>query len=135
MNRLAFPDENTVRNNENYIYIRGRQATEKMDVIGLLAGLIAIGVLLVITGLLICYLCQKRCKPRHLPGNPSCRRHSSSIFQRHEEFPLNHLSPHTEQIGLPTYEQAVALRGNYDVPPPPYPGFKMFKKSFSLPAP
>ncbi|XP_042328386.1 transmembrane gamma-carboxyglutamic acid protein 4 isoform X2 [Sceloporus undulatus] len=117
----------------------GGQALEKMDVIGLLTGLIAFGVLLVITGLLIYYLCQKRCKPT-LTGHPSCRRHNSSIiFQRREELPLTSLSPHSEHIGLPTYEQAVALRSNYDAPPPPYPGppggFKMFKKSFSLPAP
>ncbi|XP_003214745.1 transmembrane gamma-carboxyglutamic acid protein 4 [Anolis carolinensis] len=114
-------------------------AVEKMDVIALLTGLIAIGVLLVITGLLIYYLCQRRCKPR-LTEYPSCRRHHSSIiFQRREEFPLASLSPHSEHIGLPTYEQAVALRGNHDAPPPPYPGplggFKFFKKSISHPGP
>nr|XP_060622499.1 transmembrane gamma-carboxyglutamic acid protein 4 [Anolis sagrei ordinatus] len=119
---------------------RDGSAVEKMDVIALLTGLIAIGVLLVITGLLIYYLCQRRCKPR-LTGYPSCRRHhhSSIIFQRREEVPLSSLPPHSEHIGLPSYEQAVALRGNHDVPPPPYPGpsggFKFFKKSISHPGP
>ncbi|XP_063145587.1 transmembrane gamma-carboxyglutamic acid protein 4 [Candoia aspera] len=118
----------------------GGQAIEKIDVIGLLTGLIAVGVLLIIIGLLIYYLCQRKCKPR-LPGHRSCRRHNSSIiFQRQEEFSLNPVSPHgTEQIGLPSYDQAMALREHYDSPPPPYPGcsgrFKVFKKSLSLPGP
>ncbi|XP_044281979.1 transmembrane gamma-carboxyglutamic acid protein 4 isoform X2 [Varanus komodoensis] len=115
------------------------RAMEKIDVMGLLTGLIATGVLLVITGLLIYYLCQRRCKPR-LPEQRSCRRRNSSIvFQRNEELSLNPHSPQAESIELPTYEQAVALRGNYDGPPPPYPGFserfKVFKKSLSLPGP
>ncbi|XP_034273053.1 transmembrane gamma-carboxyglutamic acid protein 4 [Pantherophis guttatus] len=116
------------------------KAVEKIDVIGLLTGLIAIGVLLIILGLLIYYLCQRRCKPR-LPGHRSSRRHNSSIvFQRREEFSLNPVPPRTMgQIGLPTYDQAMALRENYDSPPPPYPGhsgkLKVFKKSLSLPGP
>ncbi|XP_058016690.1 transmembrane gamma-carboxyglutamic acid protein 4 [Ahaetulla prasina] len=115
-------------------------AVEKIDVIGLLTGLIAIGVLLIILGLLIYYLCQRKCKPRLL-GHRSCRRHNSSIvFQRQEEFSLNPVPPRTiGQIGLPTYDQAMALRENYDSPPPPYPGrsgkLKVFKKSLSLPGP
>ncbi|XP_061466524.1 transmembrane gamma-carboxyglutamic acid protein 4 [Rhineura floridana] len=118
----------------------GAQGIQKIDVMGLLTGLVAIGVLLVITGLLIYYLCQTRCKQRQLPRHTSCRSHNSSIiFQRHEEFPLNPLPQCTEQIGLPTYEQAIALRGNHDALPPPYPGpsrgFKVFKKSVSLPGP
>ncbi|XP_062974845.1 transmembrane gamma-carboxyglutamic acid protein 4 [Elgaria multicarinata webbii] len=133
---MSFWNEYTVRSPGTKT---GGQAMEKIDVMGLLTGLIAIGVLLVIAGILIYYLCQRRCKPR-LPGQRSCRRHNSSIiFQRNEEFSLNSVSPHAEPIGLPTYEQAMALRGNYDAPPPPYPGlsgrFKMFKKSFSLPGP
>uniref|UniRef100_A0A8D0B1E1 Proline rich and Gla domain 4 n=1 Tax=Salvator merianae TaxID=96440 RepID=A0A8D0B1E1_SALMN len=116
------------------------QEMQKIDVMGLLTGLVAIGVLLVISGLLIYYLCQTRCKQRRLPRHPSSRGHNSSvIFQRHEEFSLNPLSPDTEQTGLPTYEQAVALTGHCDAPPPPYPGpsgkFKMFKKSISHPGP
>ncbi|XP_034974057.1 transmembrane gamma-carboxyglutamic acid protein 4 isoform X1 [Zootoca vivipara] len=121
---------------------RGRyqeeQAMRKIDVMGLLTGLVAIGVLLIITGLLIYFLCQKKCKQRHLPRDRSYRRRNSSIiFQRHEEISLNPLSPCTEHNGLPTYEQAMALSGNCEVPPPPYPGpsraLRAFKKSLSLP--
>ncbi|XP_033007510.1 transmembrane gamma-carboxyglutamic acid protein 4 isoform X2 [Lacerta agilis] len=116
---------------------RGRyqeeQAMRKIDVMGLLTGLVAIGVLLIITGLFIYFLCQKKCKQRHLPRDRSYRRRNSSIiFQRHDEISLNPLSPCTEHNGLPTYEQAVA-----QVPPPPYPGpsrgLRAFKKSLSLP--
>ncbi|XP_026520581.1 transmembrane gamma-carboxyglutamic acid protein 4 isoform X1 [Notechis scutatus] len=116
------------------------KGAEKIDVIGLLTGLIIIGVLLVILGLLIYYLCQRKCKPR-LPGCRGCRSNNSSIvFQRQEEVSLNPVPPCTiGQIGLPTYDQAMALRENYDSPPPPYPGhsgkLKVFKKSLSLPGP
>ncbi|KAJ6634324.1 hypothetical protein lerEdw1_014077 [Lerista edwardsae] len=120
--------------------VRGtdEQTVQKIDVIGLLTGLVAIGILLVITGILIYYLCQKKCKPRTLPGYGSNRRSNSSILRRQEEFSLHPLSLHTEQTGLPTYEQAVAQGDSYS-PPPPYPGpsgmFKVFKKSLSLPGP
>ncbi|XP_066467870.1 transmembrane gamma-carboxyglutamic acid protein 4 [Tiliqua scincoides] len=116
----------------------GEQAIQKIDVIGLLTGLVATGILLVIAGILIYYLCQKKCKPRRLSGHGSSRRRNSSILRRQEEFSLHPLSLHAEQTGLPTYEQAVALRDSYS-PPPPYPGpagvLKAFKKSLSLPGP
>uniref|UniRef100_A0A8C3SXE8 Proline rich and Gla domain 4 n=1 Tax=Chelydra serpentina TaxID=8475 RepID=A0A8C3SXE8_CHESE len=116
--------------------------TQKIDVPGLLTGLVATGVLLVITGLLIYYFCKNRCKARQ--HNSATQRRgrplpSSIIFRRHEEVSLNPLPLRTDESGLPTYEEAVTLGGKYDVPPPPYPGpakgFKMFKKSMSLPAP
>ncbi|XP_070618406.1 transmembrane gamma-carboxyglutamic acid protein 4 isoform X2 [Erythrolamprus reginae] len=134
---MSFWSEYTLRNLGSNI---DDKAAEKIDVIGLLTGLIAIGILLIILGLLIYYLCQRKCKPR-LPRRRSCRRHNSSIvFQRQEEFSLNPVPPRTMgQIGLPTYDQAMALRENYDTPPPPYPGrsgnLKVFKKSLSLPGP
>uniref|UniRef100_A0A8C3SZB9 Proline rich and Gla domain 4 n=1 Tax=Chelydra serpentina TaxID=8475 RepID=A0A8C3SZB9_CHESE len=114
-------------------------ATQKIDVPGLLTGLVATGVLLVITGLLIYYFCKNRCKARQYSDSVRSRRPSSIIFRRHEEVSLNPLPLRTDESGLPTYEEAVTLGGKYDVPPPPYPGpakgFKMFKKSMSLPAP
>ncbi|XP_054828361.1 transmembrane gamma-carboxyglutamic acid protein 4 [Eublepharis macularius] len=115
------------------------QESQEMDVILLLIGLIAVGVLLIITGLLMYYLCKKKCPRRQPPRHTGCRLHNSSIFRQHEEFSLNPLSTCPEHTGLPTYEQAVALRRDYDMPPPPYPGisgrFKAFKKSLSLPGP
>ncbi|XP_060118895.1 transmembrane gamma-carboxyglutamic acid protein 4 isoform X2 [Heteronotia binoei] len=115
------------------------QESHEIDVILLLTGLIAIGVLLVITGLLVYYLCKRKCPQRRPPRHTGCRLHNPSVFRRHEEFSLYALSPCPEHTGLPTYEQAVALRGDYDSPPPAYPGlsgrFKAFKKSLSLPGP
>uniref|UniRef100_A0A7M4FUY0 Proline rich and Gla domain 4 n=1 Tax=Crocodylus porosus TaxID=8502 RepID=A0A7M4FUY0_CROPO len=118
------------------------EGLQKIDVTGLLIGLIAAGVLVVLTGLLLYYFCKSRCKSRQPPGYSnyvrSRRRHSSIIFRRHEEVSLNPLPPRTDESGLPTYEQAVAVDGRCDVSPPPYPGpakgLRVFKKSMSLPA-
>ncbi|XP_025050194.1 transmembrane gamma-carboxyglutamic acid protein 4 isoform X3 [Alligator sinensis] len=118
------------------------EGLQKIDVTGLLIGLVAAGVLVVLTGLLLYYFCKSRCKSRQPPGYSnyvrSRRRHSSIVFRRHEEVSLNPLPLRTDESGLPTYEQAVAVDGRCDVSPPPYPGpakgFRVFKKSMSLPA-
>nr|XP_009502137.1 PREDICTED: transmembrane gamma-carboxyglutamic acid protein 4 [Phalacrocorax carbo] len=121
----------------------GDEALQKINVTGLLIGLVTAGILLVIIALLIFYCCKSRCKSRHPPGYldyvRSRRRNSSSIFRRHEEFTLNPLPLRSDDSELPTYEQAVTSGGQHDVPPPPYPGppkgARVFKKSMSLPAP
>ncbi|XP_030307350.1 transmembrane gamma-carboxyglutamic acid protein 4 [Calypte anna] len=122
----------------------GDETLQKINVTVLLISLVAAGVLLVITGLLIFYYCKSRCKSRQPPGYLDyvrSRRHtnSSSIFRRHEEFSLNPLPLRTDDSGLPTYEQVVTSDGQHDVPPPPYPGppkwARVFKKSMSLPTP
>ncbi|XP_067388243.1 transmembrane gamma-carboxyglutamic acid protein 4 isoform X2 [Emydura macquarii macquarii] len=103
----------------------GDEALQKIDVTGLLTGLVATGVLLVIIGLLIYYFCKNRCKPRQPPwysNSVRSRRHSSIIFRRHEGVSLNPLPLRTDESGLPTYEEAVTLGGKYDAPPPPYSG-------------
>lgn len=66
-------------------------------------------------------------------------RHTPSIiFRRPEEAVLSSLPPSVEDTGLPSYEQAMALTRKQSVsPPPPYSGpakgFRVFKKSMSLP--
>lgn len=51
------------------------------------------------------------------------------IIRRLEEVSL-HPIPHTDSDGnpgapgLPSYEQAIALTGPHDAPPPPYPGYR-----------
>ncbi|XP_036618329.1 transmembrane gamma-carboxyglutamic acid protein 4 [Trichosurus vulpecula] len=116
---------------------------EKIDVMGLLTGLIAAGVFLVITGLVGYYLCITKCTRRRQPCSSAVhvrtgRHHPTIIFRRQEESALSPSPLPLEDSGLPSYEQAVALTGKYDVPPPPYPGpargFKVFKKSMSLPS-
>lgn len=116
---------------------------EKIDVMGLLTGLIAAGVLLVVVGLLGYYLCITKCNRQPYLGSSAAytrrARHTPSIiFRTHDEVVL---SPATssEDAGLPSYEQAVALTRKHSVsPPPPYPGpakgFRVFKKSMSLPS-
>ncbi|NXW55226.1 TMG4 protein, partial [Eurystomus gularis] len=118
----------------------GNETLHKINVTGLLISLVAAGVLLVITVLLIFYCCKSRCKSRRPPGYLDYvrRRNSSIIFRRHEELSLNPLSLRTDDSGLPTYEQAVTSDGQPNVPPPPYPGpprGTLFRKSMSLPGP
>ncbi|XP_038620894.1 transmembrane gamma-carboxyglutamic acid protein 4 [Tachyglossus aculeatus] len=115
---------------------------KKIDVMGLVTGLIAAGVILVITGLFGYYLCITKCTRRQHSSSSAYvtrSRHSPSIiFRRPEEISLTSSPLSLEDSGLPSYEQAVALAGKDDIPPPPYPGpakgFKVFKKSMSLPA-
>ncbi|XP_001506875.3 transmembrane gamma-carboxyglutamic acid protein 4 [Ornithorhynchus anatinus] len=114
---------------------------KKIDVMGLLTGLIAAGVFLVITGLFGYYLCITKRTGQHSSSSAyvTRSRHSPSIiFRRPEEISLTSSPLSLEDSGLPSYEQAVALAGKDDIPPPPYPGpakgFQVFKKSMSLPA-
>ncbi|XP_060228174.1 transmembrane gamma-carboxyglutamic acid protein 4 isoform X2 [Meriones unguiculatus] len=116
---------------------------EKIDVMGLLTGLIAAGVFLVVFGLLGYYLCITKCNRQPYQGSSAVytrrTRHTPSIiFRTHEEAVLSPSSS-SEDAGLPSYEQAVALTRKHSVsPPPPYPGpakgFRVFKKSMSLPS-
>ncbi|KAM4018454.1 transmembrane gamma-carboxyglutamic acid protein 4 isoform 2-T2 [Anomaloglossus baeobatrachus] len=113
----------------------------KIDVIGLLTGLICAGTFLVIFGLLGYYWYTIYCDPRR-HNDISEEDHelrSTSIRSRTQELvPLqNTLSP-SEENGPPSYAQAVAMDAVHDVPPPPYPGTeidaKIYRKSFSIPA-
>ncbi|KAM5247944.1 transmembrane gamma-carboxyglutamic acid protein 4 [Ctenodactylus gundi] len=114
---------------------------EKIDVMGLLTGLIVAGVFLVIFGLLGYYLCITKCNRQPHQGSSALyvrsSRHPSISFRRPEE-PFLSL-PSLEDTGLPSYEEAMALTLKHNVsPPPPYPGpargFRVFKKSMSLPS-
>ncbi|XP_019495035.1 PREDICTED: transmembrane gamma-carboxyglutamic acid protein 4 [Hipposideros armiger] len=117
---------------------------EKIDVMGLLTGLIAAGVFSIIFGLLGYYLCITKCNRQQHPGSSATyiRRgqHAPAIlFRRPEEAVLFPSPPLSEDTGLPSYEQAVALTRKHNIsPPPPYPGpekgFRVFKKSMSLPS-
>lgn len=106
------------------------QKPGRVDVTSLLIGLIAVGVVLVIVGLLAWYFCQSkgdesrasstRMRPR--------RSNASIIIRRLEEVSLQPVNPPLDSAqdrdapGLPSYEQAIAKSGQYDAPPPPYPG-------------
>lgn len=115
---------------------------EKIDVVGLLTGLIAAGVFLVIFGLLGYYLCITKCNRQSYLRSSAVyarSRHTPSIIFRRPEEAVLSPSPSSEDTGLPSYEQAMALTRKHNVsPPPPYPGpakgFRVFKKSMSLPS-
>ncbi|XP_006883796.1 PREDICTED: transmembrane gamma-carboxyglutamic acid protein 4 [Elephantulus edwardii] len=117
---------------------------EKIDVMGLLTGLIAAGVFLVFFGLLGYYFCITKCNRQQHQGPSATHvrrgRHTPSIiFRRPEEAVLSPLPTSVEDTELPSYEQAVALTRKHNAsPPPPYPGpakgFRVFKKSMSHPS-
>ncbi|XP_008849721.1 transmembrane gamma-carboxyglutamic acid protein 4 [Nannospalax galili] len=115
---------------------------DKMDAMGLLTGLIAAGVFLVIFGLLGYYLCITKCNRQSYLSSSAVytrNRHTPSIIFRRPEEAVLSPSSSSEDTGLPSYEQAVALTRKHNVsPPPPYPGpakgFRVFKKSMSLPS-
>lgn len=140
-------DENTITFWQDYS-VKGPTTgsdvnKEKFDVMSLLTGLTVAGVLLVVFGLLGYYLCITKCNRRPYPSSSATytrtARHTPSIIFRSPEETVLSLSPSSEDAGLPSYEQAVALTRKHSIsPPPPYPGpakgFRVFKKSMSLPS-
>ncbi|XP_034044650.1 transmembrane gamma-carboxyglutamic acid protein 4 [Thalassophryne amazonica] len=106
----------------------------RLDVTSLLVGLIAAGVAVVIVGLLLWYFCQGKFKDGFSRASSvrvrPRRSNASLIMQRLEEVSLQPVRPPASQPpvdnldspGLPSYEQAIAVSGHHDAPPPPYPG-------------
>uniref|UniRef100_A0A3P9PE34 Proline rich Gla (G-carboxyglutamic acid) 4 (transmembrane) n=1 Tax=Poecilia reticulata TaxID=8081 RepID=A0A3P9PE34_POERE len=99
----------------------------RVDVIGLLVGLICAGVVVLILGVLIWYLCRSTFKS----GIRRPRRSNASLIMRRLDDASRQpeLSPTSgptldveDPPGLPSYEQAISARGQHDAPPPPYPG-------------
>ncbi|XP_075693124.1 transmembrane gamma-carboxyglutamic acid protein 4 [Rhinoderma darwinii] len=119
----------------------GEDTDIKIDVIGLLTGLICAGTFLVIFGLLGFYWYQLYCDPRRHRQIPEedheCR--TTSIRSTTQELgPLPNIASAPTENGPPSYTQAMAMDTVHDVPPPPYPGTeidsKIYRKSFSIPA-
>ncbi|XP_047218714.1 transmembrane gamma-carboxyglutamic acid protein 4 [Girardinichthys multiradiatus] len=116
-------------------YTKSKDNTSKVDVTAILVGLICSGVVVVVLGILIWYLCQAKCKGdlnRHASfthGRPR-RSNASLIMRRLDEVSrqpvLSPTSLPTLDVGappgLPSYEQAISSSGQHDAPPPPYPG-------------
>ncbi|KAK6473011.1 transmembrane gamma-carboxyglutamic acid protein 4-like [Huso huso] len=101
------------------------QQPRRIDVTALLTGLVAAGVCLVFIGILSWYCCQKVCKGHRQSGSSVGRVRRSNaclIVRRLEEVSLTPVHPATDGPGLPSYAQAIAKSGQYDAPPPPYPG-------------
>ncbi|KAM4743781.1 transmembrane gamma-carboxyglutamic acid protein 4 [Anableps anableps] len=107
----------------------------RVDVTALLVGLICAGVVVVILGVMIWYLCRATCKGDFSRRASSIRRrprrtNASLIMQRLDEVSRQPaLSPTSQPSldaedppGLPSYEQAISASGQHDAPPPPYPG-------------
>lgn len=110
-------------------YTGQSQHNSRIDVTALLVGLITGGVTLVIIGLLIWYVCQRRSKggPPGPRRTRSRRSNGSLIMRRLEEISLQPVHPpgcpvDIDAPGLPSYEQAISGLGPHDALPPPYPG-------------
>nr|XP_033784564.1 transmembrane gamma-carboxyglutamic acid protein 4 [Geotrypetes seraphini]XP_033784565.1 transmembrane gamma-carboxyglutamic acid protein 4 [Geotrypetes seraphini] len=117
--------------------------SQKIDAIGLLTGLVAAGVFLVILAFLGYYFFTNRYRSRRDPSSSRIWRNSGSLISRRQDdvslSPIS-LPLSVEVCSPPSYEQAISLAtAVYDVPPPPYPGItkelKTLKKSLSLPNP
>ncbi|XP_018423201.1 PREDICTED: transmembrane gamma-carboxyglutamic acid protein 4 [Nanorana parkeri] len=113
----------------------------KIDVVGLLTGLISAGTCLVIFGLLGYYWYTIYCTARRrsqIPDDEHQCRNISFRSRRDEFLPLQPFAPPPAETAPPTYEQAVAMNATNEVPPPPYPGTeidsKIYRKSYSIPA-
>ncbi|XP_068586694.1 transmembrane gamma-carboxyglutamic acid protein 4 [Cebidichthys violaceus] len=124
------PETNTFW--EKYSAEKDKRHT-RVDVTSLLVGLIAVGVAIVIGGLLLWYFCQGKCKNFSRANSVQVRprrSNASLIMRRLEEVSLQPVLPpahpppmeEIDPVGLPSYEQAIAKSGPYDAPPPPYPG-------------
>ncbi|XP_056382584.1 transmembrane gamma-carboxyglutamic acid protein 4 [Hyla sarda] len=140
--REIFEDDNAVVEFwKEYSQRMSKEGTAvKLDVIGLLTGLICAGTFLVIFGLLGYYWYTVYCYPRrHNHFSEDHDRRNASVRSRtHELVPLQNTAPPPTQNGPPSYAQALALDSIHDIPPPPYPGTeidaKIYRKSFSIPA-
>ncbi|KAJ8413006.1 hypothetical protein AAFF_G00105880 [Aldrovandia affinis] len=102
----------------------------RVDITALMIGLFVAGVSLLIIGLIIWFLCRRRCKGNRTRSPHGARRQrgSTSVITRGPEEmslqPMDLPTEHTSQPGLPTYEQAMTTTGPHDGPPPPYPGYE-----------
>ncbi|KAM4703053.1 transmembrane gamma-carboxyglutamic acid protein 2 [Rhinophrynus dorsalis] len=93
-------------------------SSPSVDVAGLVAGLIAAFILLVMVGILIMYCVRYRAK-ESTRGRPPVN--LTANIPMPEGVPLTQL-PASEPTapGLPSYEEALEASGTYDAPPPPY---------------
>ncbi|CAN0427585.1 unnamed protein product [Lampetra fluviatilis] len=87
-----------------------------LNIPGLLAGVIAAVVLLIFIGLVFAYCCKYRRKPR---GGTRYRGPARAVLACSLSWGVG--GP-DQLLGLPSYEQAMEVSGQYDGPPPPYTG-------------
>uniref|UniRef100_A0A8C5QSB8 Proline rich and Gla domain 4 n=1 Tax=Leptobrachium leishanense TaxID=445787 RepID=A0A8C5QSB8_9ANUR len=113
-------------------------AATKIDVVGLLTGLISAGTVLVIIGLLVYYCYSLHCNKKthnQIPADEcECRRMSHMVSgtqepQRNaeEELPLQPVFRPAVELAPPSYDQAVIPMSHLP-PPPPYPGIEIDAK-------
>ncbi|KAM8895326.1 transmembrane gamma-carboxyglutamic acid protein 4 isoform 1-T2 [Spinachia spinachia] len=113
---------------KKYIAEKDQHGT-RVDVTSLLVGLIAVGVAVFISGLLLWYCCHGKCKNVSRANSVRVRprrSNASLIMRRLDEVSSQPVLPSPvegiDPARLPSYEQAIAKNGPYDAPPPPYPG-------------
>ncbi|KAL4617831.1 transmembrane gamma-carboxyglutamic acid protein 2, partial [Arapaima gigas] len=103
----------TVRPSDVYLLLSAGVSTPRVDVSGLVAGILALVVITVFVIIIACYLkSRKRTQhsvPVRLPADGTAPP---------ESMPLSGI----EAPGLPSYNEALGRSGQHDAPPPPYSG-------------
>ncbi|XP_026767212.2 transmembrane gamma-carboxyglutamic acid protein 2 isoform X1 [Pangasianodon hypophthalmus] len=98
-------------------YVSSHVATPRVDVSGLVAGVVAVVVLFIIVLVLSCYCCKKKRKPVRRSGSVPVRM-AADGRPAPETVPLSDIAA----PGLPSYNEALNRSGQHDAPPPPYSG-------------
>ncbi|XP_076000371.1 transmembrane gamma-carboxyglutamic acid protein 2 [Genypterus blacodes] len=96
-------------------YISSHASTSRLDVSGLVAGILALLVCAVIATVLGIYCYRAKKKSGRSPGAPV--RMVADGCPAPETVPLAIVAP-----GLPSYNEAIHRSGQHDAPPPPYSG-------------
>ncbi|XP_042563792.1 transmembrane gamma-carboxyglutamic acid protein 2 isoform X1 [Clupea harengus] len=97
-------------------YVSSQESVVRVDVPGLVAGLVALLLVAVIATVLGCYFYQNRGKSVSRSGNAPVQLPDS--HRPPESIPLSQNLP----PGLPSYSDALHRSGQHDAPPPPYSG-------------
>ncbi|XP_062875138.1 transmembrane gamma-carboxyglutamic acid protein 2 isoform X2 [Trichomycterus rosablanca] len=99
-------------------YKNSHDNSPKLDVAGLVAGIVAAVLLVLIAVVLGCYCYKNKGKSTRQEGRSVPVQMDADAHAAPESVPLsNIIAP-----GLPSYNEALNSSGQYDAPPPPYSG-------------
>ncbi|XP_023681813.1 transmembrane gamma-carboxyglutamic acid protein 2 [Paramormyrops kingsleyae] len=98
-------------------YTHQQAYAPKMDMSGMVAGIVAAVVILIFVAILICYCCRR--KNKNVRGGQSVPvTMPADVVMPPESVPLAGVGV----PGLPSYNEAISRTGQHDLPPPPYLG-------------
>uniref|UniRef100_A0A8C9V7M8 Proline rich Gla (G-carboxyglutamic acid) 2 n=1 Tax=Scleropages formosus TaxID=113540 RepID=A0A8C9V7M8_SCLFO len=107
--------ENTSKTDSFWIgYVNSHEHSPRVDISGLVAGILALVVIIVFAIILGCYFHKSKRTGRRVPVNLA-----TDAPPPPEMVPLSGIGV----PGLPSYNEALSRSGQHDAPPPPYSGF------------